>query len=558
MDKVLVNYCSFAALAALPGIGCERAGRLIGIRESQGNVTPEDFSSVVDEEGVIDLIDFSPVTWSAVVPPSPGMSPYQVLSETGPSSTPQGRTSGNLSPDHLTSMGGGISEVRSPASQHSQMGGVSGNRSPAHLSDHYPPQGGGRPGHVQGYLPRQNRRGGGSAANGYRSQDVTPPTFEDATVIGHQRPQLGLLARPRGSSSKPGPAPRRGLAAATPKPVAAPRSATSATSAVTSRLSALEPVPESISFDGKGDWSAFLTKFSAFADLEGWGPRERRHQMWMSLHGKASDFFSSLMGKDHGTSYPEVLEQMERRFGESAAPEMAQMEFANASQQPEESIRAWEDRVVTLADRSFEGAPEEVVQRQALIKFCEGAADKAAGMYALSMRPRRVNEASNLLSLYLNSRIIIYGTSTSRRREVKTVSLDQNASASAPSSALCPGNRLPDTATGNDGKFPPSLQPTTVDIQEQIRELDGRVSSLETKVGKVQASVEEVIKMLGKLVPVGRPVSPAKDNAGCSNCGSPDHFGRDCPKPKTKHGSENGAALNGNGSEENEADLWPF
>ena len=141
---------------------------------------------------------------------------------------------------------------------------------------------------------------------------------------------------------------------------------------------------------------------------------------------------------------------------------------------------------------------------------------------------------------------------------MKTVSLDQNASASAPSSALCPGNRLPDTATGNDGKFPPSLQPTTVDIQEQIRELDGRVSSLETKVGKVQASVEEVIKMLGKLVPVGRPVSPAKDNAGCSNCGSPDHFGRDCPKPKTKHGSENGAALNGNGSEENEADLWPF
>ena len=64
-NKLLrINYCPFDILAGIPGIGAEKAGRIIAMREAKGNVTQAMIESVLGGE-IGRFFDYSPLTLEA-------------------------------------------------------------------------------------------------------------------------------------------------------------------------------------------------------------------------------------------------------------------------------------------------------------------------------------------------------------------------------------------------------------------------------------------------------------------------------------------------------------
>jgi hypothetical protein len=62
--------------------------------------------------------------------------------------------------------------------------------------------------------------------------------------------------------------------------------------------------------------------------------------------------------------------------------------------------------------------------KQAVVRLCQGAADKEAGSYASNIRPKNIEEAIDRMRWFQHSSQAIYGTTLGRnpRREVKQVS----------------------------------------------------------------------------------------------------------------------------------------
>jgi hypothetical protein len=149
-------------------------------------------------------------------------------------------------------------------------------------------------------------------------------------------------------------------------------------------------LPMSLQFDGKSNWKAFYAKFSRYAEVSEWTEGECRDQLCWCLDGKASEYYALLVERNHDMAYMDLIRKLEKRFGFRELPETAQVQFNNARQTPEELLEDWVDRVLSLATRAFRELPEKHMYHQAVVRLCQGTADKEAGIYASNIRPKNV------------------------------------------------------------------------------------------------------------------------------------------------------------------------
>ena len=156
-------------------------------------------------------------------------------------------------------------------------------------------------------------------------------------------------------------------------------------------------VPKTISFDGKGSWGAFYQKFTLFADESRWSSSQRKNNLCMCLQGKASEVFAALTQRDPFMDYFDLVGKLERRFGVRDLPETSQIEFQYAKQSSEEDILEWADRVSHLATIAYSSLPDDFVEQQCIMRFCQGCRDKESGQWALNMRPPTLEKAVNLV-----------------------------------------------------------------------------------------------------------------------------------------------------------------
>ena len=544
MERVEINNCSFYTLAGLPGIGAAKAGRLIEARETKGNITPDLFSSIVEDESIQDWVDFSPF------PSEEGEAPLndqRTPRSTGSSGSAMGSESFHA--PEVSPSGGPSYQVLSETGSSDQSAGPSSSPSPVYPHDRYPPPSTNTQwGQGRGTSQRSSGPRNSTPSSRYQTASLgmdwqwSPPGFQDRSQA----------ARRVASNSSPAPS--------------HPQSS----------------LPKSISFDGKGNWHAYYGKFTAFADENGWSPQKRKNQMWWSMQGVSSDYYSTLLGRNPNLSYAELILLMERRFGAHDPPEVAQMEFARAHQLPEETIRDWADRVVTLANRTFPEAPDRQIQRQGILKFCQGCAEREAGLHALNMRPSRVEEAVDLVTWYIHSRRVIYGRS--KRQEVKALSLD---AASPPESeaavqrvdvqksSLKRSSVGPSTMSqGRQDNRPtqtasqavaPDLHASMRNLDYKVKNLDGKfqglntvVQGLDTKVDDLKTSVDNLNTLVTRMVTRSRARSPGPEGP-CYHCGKPGHFQKNCPeKDKGRSVAVMKEDLNDSGSEEEgEVTPWP-
>jgi len=273
------------------------------------------------------------------------------------------------------------------------------------------------------------------------------------------------------------------------------------------------PMPKTLKYDGKTNWQAFYAKFARYAEVVAWTPEECRDQLCWCLDGKASEFYALLVERNQDLAYPDLVRKLEKRFGFKELPETAQVQFNNARQLPEESLEDWADRVLSLATRAFRHLPEEHMYKQAVLRLCQGAADKEAGSYASNVRPQSMEDAVDKIRWYQHNQQAIYGKP---RREVRYVSPEGRGDM-----RVCATTRQ-EYSGGS---------PWTNDLKSLEARVEAKVEGLE---GKMTQGFKELTQLLtsqrAENRPASRSSSPRGAREGCYHCGSSSHFKRDCPK----------------------------
>ncbi|KAH3856280.1 hypothetical protein DPMN_098865 [Dreissena polymorpha] len=101
---------------------------------------------------------------------------------------------------------------------------------------------------------------------------------------------------------------------------------------------AIQSLPKALSFDGKGSWQAFLTRFLNFASTFEWTEEEKRDYLCLCPTDKASECYALTSDRHVEMTYEEVVEKLEKQFGYPTMPETAMITFYSSCQGEEESL----------------------------------------------------------------------------------------------------------------------------------------------------------------------------------------------------------------------------
>jgi len=320
-------------------------------------------------------------------------------------------------------------------------------------------------------------------------------------------------------------------------------------------------LPKGISFKGdpSSSWKAFFSKFTSFADDQKWSAAQRKRQLCWCLEGKASEFHTNLLEREPSIDFSDLVAKMESRFGMQELPETLQIKFQYTKQQPEETVREWADRAITMATKAFQHLPEEHVEKQAALKFCQGLQDREAGQYAINQRPMTVEKALDQVKWFQHTnRVMSYGRY--QRKDVRQISQfpDYEEENVYPGVyAVGQSSRWhPDSNEGTGPRV--RFTDTKSDLEKHVSSIGSRMDEVEKNMGGVRQTVEKIDMKLAKMEAViaamsfRRPRSPSPGRKqGCFQCGAEGHIKRDCPDLKLRVSQveeEREADLNSDGS----------
>jgi hypothetical protein len=287
----------------------------------------------------------------------------------------------------------------------------------------------------------------------------------------------------------------------------------------------LKSIPKSLSFDGKGNWDTFRQRFIEFADMSDLSDRDAKTVLCWSLRGKAADFYAVIEGRDN-MDCMELMRRFTNRFGFQELRQTAYARFTHATQETDESLEDWSDRLLTLAQRGFKNLPQDHMDEQIIWRFCQGLHDKEAGEHTINKDPDTLDQAMEQVRWYQYNHQVFYPGKTPARRTSTRDLADERVKVAAVQ------------------ETPPN---------EELKSMFGDLQS------NLATQFETLAKTLGSLVqaqvpapPMGRGMSygrgrgeGGRGRGRCYRCGNLGHFRVDCKValPENYQGSDTRATV---------------
>lgn len=242
-----------------------------------------------------------------------------------------------------------------------------------------------------------------------------------------------------------------------------------------------------LKYDGISNWQAFCAKFSRYTEVSGWSTHECRDQLCWCLEGKASEYYTLIVERNRNVEYGDLVRKIEKCFGFKELPETAQVQFQNDRQALEESQEDWTVRVLSLPTKAFRDFPDEHMYQQAILRVCQGAADKEAGSYASNVRPQTMGDAVNKIRWYLHNHQAIYW-----RGHCKNVRL-VGAESTMDEMGSSPGRV--NFSPLAQWRIPSQLQSDLCSLEDRVGALDKK---WDTKFDKCVSQIEQITTHMSK------------------------------------------------------------
>ena len=288
----------------------------------------------------------------------------------------------------------------------------------------------------------------------------------------------------------------------------------------------MENLPKTLKYEGKSDqWMGFKLKFMRYLQLRNWTPKECRDYLCLSLEGKASEYYATLMVRDPNIGFLEIMNKLEKRFGSVPMPETAQEQLNNLRQKQDEMLEEWADRVLALAVRAFPDLPEEFVYKQAIKRICHGCLDREAGQHVVNQNLQTVEQViDRIKSFQFNHKSIF-----AQKKEVREVFVSSSESDSDSEQF----SKVSQTRRARDrDKYNGQGKAKGHDPNSQINDLKQEMAEMRDSMKALLRGLEGLQSwpaVTTSKSPV-RSRSQSPNNGRCFTCQGYGHFARECPQ----------------------------
>ena len=253
-------------------------------------------------------------------------------------------------------------------------------------------------------------------------------------------------------------------------------------------------IPRSVSFNGKGNWSCFKTKFCTFISHHECNEDTKLVYLSMALEDQASIFYEKRNDQKNFTKLSLALTELENRFENPDRENAAMLQLKNTYQFEEENGRDFEDRLFELAYRAYPGRRVEHIEREVLCQFLIGLYDSKAQSYLTLNEPRDLTAAHDMIAKLAYSKQVCdrsrKGASHHQIRKMKKVDTsDSNTDSTSESE-----NDEQDVRRTRQVQNPKATSRHFVSSKD-----DNPIKRMENKMNEMCESMNEMTKQLKTL-----------------------------------------------------------
>ena len=253
-------------------------------------------------------------------------------------------------------------------------------------------------------------------------------------------------------------------------------------------------------FDGKEDWSTWITRFEVIANRYQWSEEERLDQLLPKLEGTAAQFAFTQLTPDILNDYGELLHEMNCRFRVIETPRSFAAKFSRRSQKPNESVEDFAADLKKLYDKAHGYRDRRTRDEDLVRRFLDGLHDDQVRFKVEYHKdPRNIDEA------------VYHAVCMMQCRNAGKQSKRNNFEARRAVNESSEGD--PEYLTTSKSAETQS-EPSNAEVLQSIKQLTKRIQNLEDRGSSRQSS------------------GAARKTKECFYCHEEGHFIKDCPKKK--------------------------